>query len=94
MKIDLSKTLKSKTIRGLIIVVVALLLQTFAIAPQEVAQTIDDLGPSWNQVTPEQSDPLVALTKLAQLAGLAYAAYGRTVAKQPLVKEKEKDDAA
>lgn len=90
MNIDLSKLLKSKTIRGLLIVVIAMAVQMFAIQPQEVTQTIDALGPSLNKVTQEpRGDPVKLVANIAEIFGLAYAAYGRVVARQPLTKKKE-----
>ena len=89
MKIDIKSVLKSKTIRGILVVLIAVAMQLFVIAPQEVTKTIDDLGPSWEQVAQEQSNPLETLTHFMEFAGLAYAAYGRAVAKKPLMKTKE-----
>jgi len=89
MKFDISSALKSKTIRGILIVLIALAMQSFVISPQEVAMTIDDLGPSWEQVSQEQSSPLESFAHILEFAGLTYAAYGRAVAKKPLMKTKE-----
>ena len=92
MKFDIASALKSKTIRGILVVLIAVAMQSFVISPQEVTQTIDDLGPSWEQVSQEQSNPLESLTHFLEFAGLAYAAYGRVVAKKPLIKTKETEN--
>ena len=89
MKLDIANMLRSKTIHGILVVLIAVIMQSFVIAPQEVAQTIDDLGPSWEQVTQGQANSPESITHLLEFAGLAYAAYGRSVAKKPLIKKKE-----
>jgi len=89
MKLDIISALKSKTIRGILIVLIGITMQLFVIAPQEVAQTIDDLGPSWEQVPQGQASPFESITHFLEFTGLAYAAYGRAVARKPLMKIKE-----
>jgi len=89
MKLDIASMLRSKTIRGILVVLIAVIMQSFVIAPQEVAQTIDDLGPFWGQEAQGQSSLVETITYILEFAGLSYAAYGRAVAKKPLTKTKE-----
>lgn len=89
MKLDIRHTLKSKTIRGILIVLIAVLMQIFAIQPEQVSQTIDEFGPTIDKLQEQPSaNNMEFMLRLAEFFGLAYAAYGRVVAQQPLVKKK------
>jgi len=80
------EVLKSKTIRGLLIAVVLVIMSILGVGEKEIGKTYDTISTPKNNAVKETKD-------LGMLGALLYSVYGRSVAKGPLKWKKEDDDA-
>ncbi len=77
---------KSKTIRGLMVGMVLILLNLLGVGEETIGKTYDTIHDHVGKKTETAKD-------IGLLGALAYSVYGRSVAKGPLKWKKEDDDA-
>jgi hypothetical protein len=77
--------LKSKTIRGLLIAAVIVMLNILGLGEEQIGQTYDTITDGQGQTTENVKD-------MGLLGAIIYSFYGRTVAKGPLKWSKEEKD--
>ncbi len=74
--------LKSKTIQGLLIAAVIVMLSILGVGEEQIGATIDTIADTTGQTTENAKD-------LGVLGTILYSIYGRSVAKGPLKWRKE-----
>ena len=76
------EALKSKTIRGLLVAVVIVILSFLGVGEEQIGKTYDTIHDHTGETTEKAKD-------VGMLGALLYSFYGRSVAKGPLKWRKE-----